>query len=60
MAANLGFITHSTERDAREFAADRVGEAFAERRFADAGRTDEAKDRAFDLPAAFEDGEKFQ
>ena len=60
MAANLRLVPHAAERDAREFAAERVGHAFAERRFADAGRADEAKNRAFDLFAAFDDGEKFQ
>ena len=60
MAANLRFVAHAAERDARELAAQRVGHAFAERGFADAGRADEAEDRAFDLFAAFDDGEKFE
>ena len=49
VAANLRFVAHSAQRNARELAAERVGHAFAERGFADAGRADEAKDRAFDL-----------
>ena len=60
VAANLGFVAHSAQRDAREFAAERVGHAFAERRFADAGRADEAEDRAFDLLAALDDGDEFE
>ena len=60
MAANLGFVPHAAERDAGEFAAQRVGHAFAEGGFADAGRADEAEDRAFDLFAALDDGDEFE
>ena len=60
MTANFRLVPHAAERDARKLAAERVGHAFAERRFADAGRADEAENRAFDLLAAFDDGEKFQ
>src|SRR5665213_2022404 len=45
MAANFRFVTHSPERDAREFSAERVGDAFAEGSFADTGRADAAQDR---------------
>ncbi len=60
MAANFRLVPHAAERDARELAAERIGHAFAERRFADAGRADETENRAFDFLAALEDGEKFQ
>jgi hypothetical protein len=36
MAANLRLVAHAAQRNAGEFAAERVGHAFAERGFADA------------------------
>ena len=46
MAADLGLVVHAAERDAGELAAERAGDAAAERGLADAGRSDEAEDRA--------------
>ena len=46
MAAHLRLVAHAAERHARELPAQRFGDALAERRLADAGRTDEAEDRA--------------
>ena len=60
VAANLRLVAHAAERDAGEFAAERVGHAFAEGGFADAGRADQAEDRALDLLAALDDGEEFE
>ena len=60
VTANFRLVAHAAERDARELAAQRIGHAFAERGFADAGRADEAEDRAFDLLAAFDDGDEFE
>src|SRR5882672_6577067 len=54
MTANLRFVAHSAERDARKFSSERIGDTFAERGFADAGRANEEEDRAYDLVAAFE------
>ena len=60
MPANLRFVAHAAQGNAREFAAQRVRHAFAQGSFADAGRADEAKNRAFDLFASLDDREKFQ
>ena len=49
MAANLSLIAHATERHANELAAGRLGDRHAERSFADAGRSDEAEDRALGI-----------
>ena len=46
MAADLGLVVHAAEADARERPAGRLGDALAERGLADAGRADEAQDRA--------------
>ena len=48
MAANLGFVAHAAERHAHELAIRRARDALAERRLADAGRADEAQDRALE------------
>src|SRR5262249_639015 len=60
VSADLRFVAHAAEGDAGELASKRVGHPFAEGRFADAGRTDEAEDGAFDFFAALYDGEKFE
>ena len=52
MAANLGFVAHAAKRDADELPLHRAGDGLAERGLADAGRADEAEDRA--LHVAFE------
>ena len=59
VAANFRLIAHAAERDAGELAPQRVRHAFAERGFADAGRADQAENRAFDLLAALDDGDEF-
>jgi hypothetical protein len=46
VAADRGLVVHATERHAHELAAERAGDAATERRLADAGRADEAEDRA--------------
>ena len=46
MAADVGLIAHAAEGDADEFPSHRLGDALAERGFADARRADEAEDRA--------------
>ena len=49
MAADFGLVTNATQRHAHIFAARRLGDRLCERGLADAGRSDEAKDRALDL-----------
>src|SRR5207253_748530 len=44
VTADRRLVVHATERDAMEFPAERARDALAERRLADAGRTDEAED----------------
>ena len=46
MAADLGFVVHAAQARAHELEAQRARDALAERRLADAGRADEAQDRA--------------
>ena len=46
VAADLGLVAHAAQRLAREFAARRPGDRAAERGLADAGRADQAQDRA--------------
>ena len=46
MAADLGFIVHAAEREPHEFASQRARNRFSERSLADAGRSDEAQNRA--------------
>src|SRR5262249_45922218 len=45
MAADLRFVTHATERDPVELPTERTRDRLAERRLADAGRTDETENR---------------
>jgi hypothetical protein len=49
VAADLGLVAHAAERDAHEAASERPRDGTTERRLADARRSDEAEDRAFDL-----------
>jgi hypothetical protein len=46
VAADLGVVAHAAERDADVLAAESLGDAAAEGGLADAGRADEAEDRA--------------
>jgi hypothetical protein len=46
VAADLGLVAHAAQRHAHELAAGRLGDRLAERGLADAGRADEAQDRA--------------
>ena len=50
MTANLGLVANAAERDAHELPRHRAGDRLAERRLADAGRADEAEDRALHVP----------
>ena len=54
MTADLGLVAHAAERDADELPRHGARDRLAERRLADAGRADEAQDRAlhvaFQLP----------
>jgi len=59
VAANLGLIVHAAEREAHEVAAGRPRDRFAERGLADAGRPDQAQDRAGQLVGALLDREVF-
>ena len=44
--SDLGLVADAADRDAHELAAERLRDRLAERRLADAGRADEAEDRA--------------
>ena len=60
MAADLGFVVHAAEAQPRELAAGRAGDALAERGLADAGRADEAQDRALALGIELAHGQIFE
>ena len=49
VAADLGLVAHAAERQAHELAARRARDALGEAGLADAGRADEAEDRALEL-----------
>ena len=51
MATHLRLVVDAAERDAHELAPERARDRLAERGLADAGRADEAQDRASGLPA---------
>ena len=57
MSADLGFVAHAADRKAHELAAHRASDRLTERRFPDARRPDEAKDRAGQLLLEFADGQ---
>ena len=59
VAADLGLVAHAAQRLAHELAAGRAGDRAAERGLADAGRADEAQDRALELVGARLDREIF-
>ena len=46
VAADLGLVADAAERDARELAAQRVGDGLTQARLADPGRSQETEDRA--------------
>ena len=49
MTANLRFIAHAAQRHAHKLAIGRLRNRFAERRFTNAGRADQAQHRALDF-----------
>ena len=49
MTADLGLVVNAADREAHELAAHRASDRLAERRLADARRTDEAQDRPGEL-----------
>ena len=57
MAAHFGFIAHAAQAHADIFAPRCLGDRACERGLADAGRTDEAQDRALELADALLHGE---
>ena len=57
MAADLRLVAHAAQRHANEVATCGLGDRLAERGLADAGRTDEAQDRALHLVDALLDRE---
>ena len=50
VAADVGLVVDAAERDARELASERSRDRLAERRLADAGRSDQRDDRARTAP----------
>ena len=60
MPANLRFIAHAAERDARKLPPQRVRHALAQRRLAHARRPGQAQDRAFEIVLELDDREEFQ
>ena len=60
VAADLGLVAHAADADALELAAQRAGDRAAERRLADAGRADEAQDRALRVRVEAPDGEELE
>ena len=59
MAADLGLVAHAAERHAHELAVRRARDRLAERGLADAGRADQAQDRALDPLHALRDRQVF-
>ena len=57
VTADLGLVAHAAERHAHEVAAGRLRDRLAERGLADAGRSDQAQDRAGQLVGALLHGE---
>ena len=60
MTADLGLVMHAAEADADEFAPRGARDALAERGLADAGRPDEAQDRAAAVRIELADREEFE
>src|SRR5207247_10728291 len=57
MAADLGLVAHAAERYTHELASERLRDRLCERCLADAGRPDEAEDRALDLGMELANGQ---
>ena len=57
VAANLGLVAHAADREAGELASHRSCDRLAERSLADAGRPDEAENRAGQLLFELADGQ---
>ena len=57
VAADLRLVADAADRDAGELAPERARDRLAERRLADAGRADEAEDRAADVALQLRDGQ---
>ena len=57
MAPDLRLVSHAADRQPRELASDRARDRLPERRLADAGRPDEAQDRAGEVVLELRDGE---
>src|SRR6185312_11234673 len=55
VAANLGLVPDAAKRHPDELPSQRTRDRFAERRLSDAGRADEAEDRALELPRELQD-----
>ena len=60
VAADLGLVAHAAERHAHELAAERLGDRARQRGLADAGRADEAQDRALHRRVQLAHGEVFE
>src|SRR5580765_3348229 len=60
MPTDFGFIPHATQRNAGKLAPKRISHAAAQRCFPNAGWTNKAKDRAFNLFAAFDNREELE
>ena len=60
VAADLGLVAHAADADALELAAQRAGDRLAQRRLADAGRPDEAEDRAARVRLELAHGEELE
>ena len=60
VAANLGFITHAAQGDARKLPPQRIGHAPAQGGLAHTRRADQTKDGSFDLFAPLDHRQKFQ
>ena len=57
VSADFRLVAHPAERDANEFAAERLRDGSRKRRLADAGRADEAQDRTLHLGVQLADGQ---
>ena len=60
MSADLRLVGDAADGHAHELAAERICDRGAEGCLADAGRSDEAKDRPLQITFQFEHGQKFE
>ena len=60
VSANLNFITHAAQGNARKLATKRVGHTLAQRRFSNSRWSHKAQNRTFQLLLQFDDGEKLK